>query len=68
MADADHFLHCGKWVVRHGIFVPDLVAVKPLGKMIILVLIFAVLGRFLATVGPKTPFNGSGSKNCAERT
>ncbi len=46
----------------------DLVAVKPLGQMIILVLFFAVLGRVLAKAGPKTPLNGSGSKNGAERT
>ena len=47
---------------------PGLVAVKPLGKMIILVLVFAVLGRFLANVGPKTPLNGSGLKNITERS
>ncbi len=31
-------------------------AVKPLGKMIILVFLFAVLGRLLAKAGPKNPF------------
>ncbi len=45
-----------------------LLAVKPLGNMIILVLVFAVLGRFSATVGPRTPSNGSGSKNGPEIT
>ncbi len=46
-----------------------LLAVKPLGKMIILVLVFvAVLGRFLAKVGPRTLLSGSGSKNGPEIT
>ncbi len=45
------------------------VAVAPLGKMIILVLVFvAVLGRFLAEAGPRTSLNGPGSKNGVERT
>ncbi len=35
----------------------DLVAVTPLGKMIILVLGFDVLGNCLAKVGPRTPNN-----------
>ena len=47
-----------------------LVAVKPLGKMTILVLFcFSVaLGQFLTNVGPKTPLDGSGSKDGAEGT
>ncbi len=45
-----------------------IVAVKLLEKMFILVLVFAALGWFLAKVGPKTPLNGSGSKNGAERS
>jgi hypothetical protein len=45
-----------------------LLALKPVGKMIILVFVFAVLGRFLAKDGPKTSLNGSGSKNGAELT
>jgi hypothetical protein len=44
-------------------------AVKHMGgKIIIIDLCFAVLGRFFAAVGPKTPLNGSGSKNGAECT
>ncbi len=46
----------------------SLVTVRHLGKMIISVFVFALLGRFLAKVGPKTPLEGSGSKNGAERT
>ncbi len=34
----------------------NLVGIKPLGKMILLVVFFAVLGRFSARVGPKILF------------
>ncbi len=61
-----------RWRMR---FMPNLVpAPAPLsgslasGRMIILVLVFDLVGRFLATVGPQAPFNGPGSKNGAERT
>ncbi len=46
-----------------------LVAVKPLWDKNNFSFVFVVvLGRFLAKVGPKTPFNGSGSRDDAERT
>ncbi len=45
-----------------------LLAVEPLGTMIIFVLVVAVWGRFGAKVGPTTPLNKSGSKNGAELT
>ncbi len=47
------------------VFVVLFVAVRPLGKMAICVLICCCFGS--VEVGPRTPLNGPGSKNGAER-
>ncbi len=48
------------------IYLYSLGALKPVGKMIMLVLVFCCFGFVLAKVGRRTPLNGPSSKKDAE--